>query len=123
MNGRKIVNFVLVAILTVVNFLTVFAAPRQVDAAPSDGQVTVNLHKLVFKPGQLPSGIQNDGTTATANLLQNGVPLADVTYQVYNVTERYAELRQEGPELTSEELYDMLKPTGRLSSWKRSDNK
>lgn len=110
MNRRKIINSVMIAIITALNLFTLLS-PQQAKSATTDGQVTVNLHKLVFGPGQLPNKIQNDGTTATAELLKNGTPLADVTYQAYNVTEAFYQMRQEDSDASIEEIYDKLDPS------------
>lgn len=91
-----------------VMLLALFGFSQQALAEASQASVQVTLHKLLFPDGQLPEQQQNTGEEGT--LLQNYRGLNDVTYQVYNVTDPFYQLRSEGK--TVQEAQRQLAETG-----------
>lgn len=88
--------------------LALFGFSHQALAEASQASVQVTLHKLLFPDGQLPEQQQNTGEEGT--LLQNYRGLNDVTYQVYDVTDPFYQLRSEGK--TVQEAQRQLAETG-----------
>ena len=91
-----------------VMLLALFGFSHQALAEASQASVQVTLHKLLFPDGQLPEQQQNTGEEGT--LLQNYRGLNDVTYQVYDVTDPFYQLRSEGK--TVQEAQRQLAETG-----------
>ena len=88
--------------------LALFGFSHQALAEASQASVQVTLHKLLFPDGQLPEQQQNTGEEGT--LLQNYRGLNDFTYQVYDVTDPFYQLRSEGK--TVQEAQRQLAETG-----------
>lgn len=91
--------------------LALFGFSQQALAEASQASVQVTLHKLLFPDGQLPEQQQNTGEEGT--LLQNYRGLNDVTYQVYDVTDPFYQLRSEGK--TVQEAQRQLAETGAMN--------
>ena len=102
-----------------VMLLALFGFSQQALAEASQASVQVTLHKLLFPDGKLPEQQQNTGEEGT--LLQNYRGLNDVTYQVYDVTDPFYQLRSEGK--TVQEAQRQLAETGTMNRKPISEDK
>ena len=66
---------------------------QQVSAGEMQANVRITLHKVLFLEGQLPQEQINSGE---GTLLQAYRGLNDVTYHVYDVTDSFYQLREDG---------------------------
>lgn len=77
---------------------------QEASAAENGDNVQITLHKLLFEEGDLPELTQNDGKTnpfGTENpQLLDFIGLNDVTFEVYDVSEDYYRLIEEGVEIS-----------------------
>ena len=67
-------------------------------AAEATPDVNIILHKIVFPNGEMPEDMLNTGDTngEHASLLQEYRGLNDVTFEAYDVSAKFYELRAEG---------------------------
>lgn len=74
-----------------------FFSGSQAQAAEAD-EVNIILHKIVFPNGEMPEDFQNvgDRTGEHESLLQDYRGLNDVTFDVYDVSQKFYELRAKG---------------------------
>ncbi len=72
------------------------------DGSDETPDVTFRLHKIVFPEGQMPDAAANTGDTSGkhADLLKEYRGLNGVTFDVYDVTERFYQLRKDGQSVT-----------------------
>lgn len=71
-------------------------APARGQALSSDSSIKVVLHKLLFARGQLPAATQNDGRDSPFG--DDGAPLRNVTFTVYDATADFWGLQPTTPE-------------------------
>lgn len=85
--------------------LPLFATGQNADAAETDS-VAITLHKIIFPDGDLPEESVNSGTTSGthADLLQDYRGLNGVTFEAYDVTAAFYELRAAGKSVEEAQL-------------------
>lgn len=78
-----------------------FFSGNQAQAAEADS-VNIILHKIVFPNGEMPDDLLNTGDTngEHASLLQEYRGLNDVTFEAYDVSAKFYELRAKGQSVT-----------------------
>ena len=90
--------FYLAALMLVLPLLFSFKA-GEAKAETSD-EVTITLHKLLFKNGQVPDETPNDGKTnpfaESQEMLKDYRGLNGVTFEVYDISDDYYQLRKDG---------------------------
>lgn len=71
---------------------------QKVSAAEMGSQVIFDLHKIIFPEGEMPDASLNTGNTSGehADLLSEYRGLNDVTFEVYDVSDQFYQLRNEG---------------------------
>ncbi len=81
---------------------------QSTSAAEVDAQVTFDLHKIVFPEGEMPEDRPNTGDSSGehADLLSDYRGLSDVTFEAYDVSDQFYQLRQ--AEKTVEEAQQSL---------------
>lgn len=98
---RKIMQ-VLLSLMCLVPFLGGFSTAFA-DEAPSTipADVDITIHKMLYPKGTVigPGGviIDNDGAEVADDQLQGGVPFANVTFTIYDVTQEYLTLMKATP--------------------------
>ena len=70
------------------------------------GEVTIFLHKIIFPNGEMPEAVANTGdmTGTHQDLLQDYRGLNDVTFEAYDLTARFYELRAAGASVEEAQL-------------------
>ena len=93
---KKIVKY-LSLLLLLLPFFTVKG--NNVTAAETDDNVTIFLHKIIFPNGEMPEDIANTGDMSGAHqdLLQEYRGLNDVTFEAYDMTDKFMKYGQRVP--------------------------
>ncbi len=97
---KKLTIMTFLVLLLTVAFFPVQAMSKE----ESGSSVQLIIHKLLFANGEQPEETMNDGTEGT--LLTDYEGLNDVTFDVYDVTEHFYQLRKTG--LSVEDAQDRL---------------
>ena len=76
----------------------VMLGTQKAAAAETETQVAFDLHKIVFPEGEMPEASLNTGDTSGehADLLSDYRGLNDVTFEAYDVSDQFYQLRQAG---------------------------
>lgn len=89
----------LLAIVLFALFLVFGGAAQQAQAAQADEEVTFTLHKLLFKNGEVPAAIRNDGLAdpfSEKGLSDSYTGLNGATFAIYDVTAAFYQKRAAG---------------------------
>lgn len=99
---KKLLKYLALMILV----LPVFMLNGMTSQAAETGTVTVMLHKIVFPNGEMPDEIANTGDASGthADLLQDYRGLNGVTFEAYDVTAAFYELRAAGKSVEEAQL-------------------